>query len=389
MTHVADIGGGAAGGRPSAQTGRTFEIDRTVETDRSKEPLRPATDTGRTVEKGRTSDTDRPPEHVRPAMTTGRPTETGPSAENVRPLEAGRAGLERRRTTETRDPNGASRRRAEQERLREVDDTVHRRDTETPRNGRSYGWLWALPLAALAGLGLYYLSERPDDRTVTATGDVIPSARDTAAAIADLKGSTLNAIGALTTAMQGIKDSATATAEMPRIQDAAKDMERVAVQAAQLPASARTALADATRQQIGKLNTLIDTASGIPGVGPQLQQMTSTIRGRMDAIAMVPGRPLFMTSAPGEWIWLSSVQNREVLNRAGERVGTASGFFVGPDGKLVAALVSVDRQLGIGEKQIGMSFAGGKLEQRADGWHLVIDTTKDDLQRAKAFEPAK
>ncbi len=290
---------------------------------------------------------------------------------------------------EIRPSNGSARRRADQEPLHEVDYTVHSRDTETRRNGGSYGWLWALPLAALAGLGLYYLSERPDDRAVTAIGDVIPSARDTTVAIADLKGPTLNAIGALTASMQGIKDSATATAEMSRIQDRAKDMERLAVQAAQLPASARTALADATREQIAKLNTHIDTASGIPGAGPQLQQMASTIRGRMDAIAMVPGRPLFMTSAPGEWIWLSSVQNREVLNRDGERMGTASGFFIGPDGKLVAALLSVDRQLGIGEKQIGVSFAGGKLERKADGWHLVIDTTKDDLQRAKPFEPGK
>jgi hypothetical protein len=290
---------------------------------------------------------------------------------------------------EIRPPNGSARRRTDQEPLHEVDYTVHRRDTEARRNGGSYGWLWALPLAALAGLGLYYLSERPDDRAVTAIGDVIPSARDTTVAIADLKGPTLSAIGALTASMQGIKDSATATAEMPRIQDRAKDMERLAVQAAQLPASARTALADATRERIAKLNTLIDTASGIPGAGPQLQQMAATIRGRMDAIAMVPGRPLFMTSAPGEWIWLSSVENREVLNRDGERMGTASGFFIGPDGKLVAALVSVDRQLGIGEKQIGVSFAGGKLERKADGWHLVIDTTKDDLQRAKPFEPGK
>jgi len=290
---------------------------------------------------------------------------------------------------ETRDPNGSPRRRAEQDRPHEVDYTVHR-TAETRHNGTSYGWLWALPLAALAGLGLYFLSNQPADRTVTATRDIVQPARDTpVATVADLKAPTLNAIQSLTTAMQGVKDAATATAAMPRIQEAAKDMERLAMQAAQMPASARTALADATREQMGRLNTLIDTASSLPGVGPQLQQMASMVRGRMDAIAMVPGKPLFVTAAPGDWIWLSSFQNREVLNRAGERVGTASGFFVGPDGKLVASLVSVDRQLGIGDKQIGMSFAGGQLERKADGWHLVIDTTKDDLQRAKAFEPGK
>jgi hypothetical protein len=166
-------------------------------------------------------------------------------------------------------------------------------------------------------------------------------------------------------------------------------MERLAMQASQMPADARTALANATHEQMAKLNTLIDSASGQPGVGPQLQQVTSTLRGRIDAIAMVPGRPLFLTSAPGEWVLLSSVQSRDVFNPAGERLGKADGFFMGPDRRIVASLVSVDRQLGIGDRQIGLSFAGSQLERKSDGWHLVIDTSKDDLQRAKVFESGK
>jgi PRC-barrel domain len=290
---------------------------------------------------------------------------------------------------ETRDPNGSPRRRADQEHLREVDYTVNR-EIESRHNGSSYGWLWALPLAALAGLGLYVLGgDRGDRAPVTASRDIVQPGGDRVATVADLKGQTLNAIQSLTTAMQGVKDSASATAAMPRIQDTAREMERLAMQASQLPSNARTALADATREQMTKLNTAIDSVSGLPGVGPQLQQMTSNLRGRMDAIAMVPGKPLFMTGAPREWMLLSSVQNREVLNRAGELLGTASGFFIGPDGRLVASLISVDRQLGIGDRQIGLSFSGGQLERQADGWRLVVDTSKDDLQRAKAFEPGK
>ena len=72
-----------------------------------------------------------------------------------------------------------------------------------------------------------------------------------------------------------------------------------------------------------------------------------------------------------------------------EAVVPASGFFIGPDGKVVASLISVDRQLGIGDKQVAMPFAGGQIERRSDGWHLVIDTTKDELQRAQSFEPGK
>jgi hypothetical protein len=166
-------------------------------------------------------------------------------------------------------------------------------------------------------------------------------------------------------------------------------MERLAMQASQLPTYTRAALADATHDQMARLNTLIDSASGLPGVGPQLQQAVSTLRGRMDAIAMAPGKPLFLTGAPGEWLLISSLKGHDVLNRAGERLGTAEGFFIGRDGKIVASLVSADRQLGIGDRQIGLSFTGGQLERRGDGWHLVVDTSKDDLQRAKSFETGK
>jgi collagen triple helix repeat protein len=402
MTHVADIGAlggaggspglgvvGGAGGeaaatgaRPSAETGRGVESR--VQTGRPSEIGRTTVEAARTIETGRPADT------VRPAMTAVRPPATGRIAETIRPLEAGRTAMDRRSTMEPRDPtNGSPRRRAGQEHLHEVDYTVNR-ETETRPNGASSGWLWALPLAALAGLGLYFLGgERGDHTPITATTDTVVPAGNRVAATPDLKGPALSAIQSLTTAMQGVNDATSAAAAMPKIQDASREMERLAMQAAQLPDDARAALANATREQMAKLNTAIDSASGLPGVGPQLLQMTSTLRGRMDAIAMVPGKPLFLTGAPGEWVLISSVQDRDVLNRAGERLGTANGFFIGPDGKLVASLVSVDRQLGIGDRQIGLSFAGGQLERKADGWHLVIDTSRDDLQRAKAFEPGK
>jgi hypothetical protein len=273
-------------------------------------------------------------------------------------------------------------------------DTAFHRTPEPRRNGASLGWLWALPLAALAGLGLYFLGGEPSDRVATteqtpvaASRDTTP--RDTKAAIPGLKGPVLNAIQSLTGALQGITDRTTATAALPQVQDAAKEMDRLAIQSVQLPSAARTALADATREPMAKLNAALDRASALPGVGPVLQPITAGLRGRMDAIAMVPGKPLFMAGAPADWVLLSSIQNRDVLDRAGERVGTSSGFFIGPDGKVVASLISVDRQLGIGDQQVAIPFAGGQIERKGDGWHLVIDSTKDDLQRATAFEAGR
>jgi len=358
------------------------------------EPPRPV---GRPSDMARPADTTRPAAaSATPAATAGRASEsgrmeTGRAMESIRPLQAGRSAEgrapDRSRTPEGRASNGSPPRRTA-EVHHEVDFTVPG-DAGTRRNGTSYGWLWALPLAALAGLGLYYLGGDRGDRMVTASRDVVQPVRGTGVAAVDLKEPTLNALQSLTTAMQGVKDAASAATAMPRIQEASRDMERLAMQASLLPANARTALADATREQMARLSTAIDGAAGMPGVGAQLQQAAATLRGRMDAIAMVPGKPLFLAAAPADWALISSVQNRDVLSPGGERLGTATGFFVGPDGKLVASLVSVDRQLGIGDRQIGLPFAGGRLERKADGWHLVIDTSKDDLQRAKAFETGK
>jgi hypothetical protein len=210
----------------------------------------------------------------------------------------------------------------------------------------------------------------------------------TAAALPELQKQVTSGIEQLTSALQGVKDQASANSALPKIQAASRDMERLALQSVQLPADARATLANATREPLAKLNAAIDGAASQPGVGPVIQPAIAGLRNRADAIAMAPGKPLFIASAPAEWVPLSGIQNRDVLDRAGDRLGTASGFYVGPDGRIVASVVSVDRQLGIGDRQVAMPFSG-QLTRKGDGWHLVIDASKDDLQHGKPFEAGK
>jgi hypothetical protein len=286
-------------------------------------------------------------------------------------------------------PNGDPRRMGPQYPRPADEDGGIYAERETHRNGSSGpGWLWVLPLAALAGLSWYLLRDTPADRgDVTASRETVqPAGVTTAAAGPELQKRTISTIQSVTSALRGVDNRASATAALPRIQAAAKNMERLAIQSAALPADGRTALAEATHDDMGKLNTLMDRVVDLPGVAPVLQPTIAALRGRMDAIAMVPGKPLFLASAPKEWMAMSGFYNRDVLNRAGDRVGTAAGFFIAPDGKIAALLVSVDRELGIGDKQVAMPFASGQLTRKNDGWHLVVDASKDELQRAKSFE---
>jgi hypothetical protein len=392
MAHIADIGPEV---RASPDTPR--EAGRvTIEGGRPMPETGPSREMGRstTMEAGRASMQATAPSREAGLGTAARPVETG----RLSSVETGRTTAEAGRGMETqRTPNGDPRRAGPQ--YRRPSDEDDRRlyvDRETTaRDGSSgLGWLWALPLAALAGLGWYLLRGGPTERTdVTAGRDreiVQPASTAAVAPWTELQKQANSAFRTLTASFRGIKDQSTATAALPRVQASAKDMEKIAIQSVQLPTDARSSLAKATRDDVGKLNTVIDSAANIPGVGAVLQPAITNLRGRMDAIAMVPGKPLFYASAPAsDLVLLSSFYNRDVLDRAGERVGTASGFFVAPDGKIVASLLSVDRQLGIGDKQVAMPFSSGRLVRRDNGWHLVVDTSKDELQRAKMFETGK
>jgi hypothetical protein len=96
----------------------------------------------------------------------------------------------------------------------------------------------------------------------------------------------------------------------------------------------------------------------------------------------------FLAKAPNDWVSASDSDytNQAVYNRSGESLGTIKGLLKGPDGKIAAAVISVSRVLGIGEKDVAVPFSALKAEQQASGRRIVLDTTKDGLQSAPTFQ---
>jgi len=96
----------------------------------------------------------------------------------------------------------------------------------------------------------------------------------------------------------------------------------------------------------------------------------------------------FLAKAPSDWVPASDgdYANQPVYNRSGESLGTIKGILKGPDGKIAAAVISVSRVLGIGEKDVAVPFSALKTEQQATGRRLVLGVTKDGLQSAPAFQ---
>jgi sporulation protein YlmC with PRC-barrel domain len=265
----------------------------------------------------------------------------------------------------------------------------------TRHNGTSASWpYWLLPLAALAGLGWYLMTGEQSQRQVAdAPGTVVGTERTPAVPSlvvggVDIGRQTRTAADSLDTLLQGIKDPASATAALPKLQETAKELDRTAEMTGRLSQEGRTALANATSGSLANLNTALDKAAAIPGVAPLLQPTLDQMRGRIDMIAQanLPGRP-FYASAPADWVLLSTLLTRDVQNPAGEQLGTVNEVFLGSDGRVAGVIVGVGRDLGFGEKIIAIPFSATQMQRKDDSWRLVIDANKESLRNAPAYEP--
>jgi Bacterial protein of unknown function (DUF937)/PRC-barrel domain len=104
----------------------------------------------------------------------------------------------------------------------------------------------------------------------------------------------------------------------------------------------------------------------------------------------VASRPAYLASAPSNWVSIGGTRNdyvnQDIYSRAGEKLGTIRDILIGPDSKMTAAVIKVDRYLGIGDKEIAVPFSTLQLQQSGNGQRIVIDATKDGLQSAPTFE---
>ena len=102
------------------------------------------------------------------------------------------------------------------------------------------------------------------------------------------------------------------------------------------------------------------------------------------------GELTYFAVVPDDWTSIGGTLNnyvgREIYSRAGENLGTVNDILVGPDGKMAAALINVGRVLGIGHKDVAVSFTALHMEHGATNPRIVIDATREALQSAPKFK---
>lgn len=96
--------------------------------------------------------------------------------------------------------------------------------------------------------------------------------------------------------------------------------------------------------------------------------------------------PKFVPQIGPDQLLASELVGAAIYNPAGDNLGDVNDVVLASDGSPYALVVGVGGFLGLGEKNVGISFAAVKTSLDANGkLRLTFDTTKEELDAAPAF----
>ena len=146
----------------------------------------------------------------------------------------------------------------------------------------SLNWLyWLIPLLAIAAL-LIYLLARPTEQVVQQGTTAVQSL--TVGGL-DVGKQVIDSIASLRTELGGITDAASAQAALPKLQEAAAQIDKVGGLIGQLSAEQRKFLAGLVNPIMPTLNQLFEKVLAIPGVAELLKPTVDALKAKLAALA--------------------------------------------------------------------------------------------------------
>jgi hypothetical protein len=153
---------------------------------------------------------------------------------------------------------------------------------DAPRQA-SAGWLpWALGLLVLAGLA-WWLTSQPGQRVAEQPTSTV--SQNLTVGGVNISGQVTAAINSMKAALQGISDAATAQAALPRLQQAAAQLDNVSGLANQLPSTGRNALASRVASEIPALDRDFNTVLARPEIAAVVGPEINGLRTKLNALA--------------------------------------------------------------------------------------------------------
>lgn len=121
----------------------------------------------------------------------------------------------------------------------------------------------------------------------------------------------------------------------------------------------------------------------------QAVDTSATAPAQQTSLLRTPTNPTYLTRAADDQVSIGSYYQRDIFSPSGEKLGSIKDLIIGPDGRITAAVLSVGRFLGIGEKDVAVPFSSVLMERRNGDLRLSLNAAKDALQAAPAFESVR
>ena len=168
------------------------------------------------------------------------------------------------------------------------------RIADAGRTARTRWPYWLVALAIIGGVAWYTMGQVNEPTVAEQPAATKTAAETVGMAPANLTVDGVNlasqvtsSINALRSALPTISDSAGAKAALPRINEAAAQLDDVSVRAAKLSPEARSALVKLIVVAMPAINQMCDRVIAIPGAGDVAKPAIDNLRVKLDALAKV------------------------------------------------------------------------------------------------------
>ncbi len=157
-----------------------------------------------------------------------------------------------------------------------------------PARAAPQSFNWRLVLAAVAVIALasaWYFGNRPAQVVQQTKPPAVQVTQNLSVDGVDLRSSVQKALDGVKTALQGVRDTASAQAALPQLEKSSIEFDKLRTLAAKLPADSKTSFAILVGQLRPSIEELFNKVLEIPGVAPIAKPMIDGLRAKLDALS--------------------------------------------------------------------------------------------------------
>lgn len=92
---------------------------------------------------------------------------------------------------------------------------------------------------------------------------------------------------------------------------------------------------------------------------------------------------IFMRQPAGTTV--TNFYKQSVYDPSDNKIGEIDDALIDKEGRVTAIIIGVGGFLGIGEKDVAVSFSSVRASERNNKWYLVLNTNKEALKAAPGF----